>query len=172
MVKSFYFKPKKLGRKQKKNIFWHKWLANLHGFANICRLSVAQTFKVMQYKKFYKVVFHKHFKFCFHKFAKKLIFTVPLVVQISIFCKLQKCWKVLKNLKLKKTIVIFEFPTLKIFYRSKWTFAKIFFINFIDFSSYIFFITFYLQFYIQKMWGFFKFPNYKIFIKTFFIFFV
>ena len=78
VVKSFY--PKKLGRKQKKNIFWHKWLENLHGFANICKLSVDQTFKVMQSKICYKVVFHKNLQFCFYKFAKKFIFTLPLVV--------------------------------------------------------------------------------------------
>ena len=83
--------PQKLGIKQKKFCL-HKWLANLHGFANFCKLSVAQTFKVMQYKICFKVVFHKHLKFCFYKFAKKLIFTVLLVVQISIFCKLcKKC---------------------------------------------------------------------------------
>ena len=77
--------------------FLHKWLANLHGFVNIC----------------------------FYKVAKKLIFNVPLVVQISIFGKLQKCRKVLKTLKLWKTMVIFEFRTLKLVYNSKWTFAKI-----------------------------------------------
>ena len=47
-------------------------------------------------------------------------------------------------------MVIFEFPTLKIVYKNKWTFAKIFFINFIGFSSYVFFITYYLRFYLQK----------------------
>ena len=49
--------PKKLGRKQ---FFLHKWLANLHGFGNICKLSVAQNFKVMQSKIFQKVVFHRY----------------------------------------------------------------------------------------------------------------
>ena len=42
--------PKKLERKQKKNIFLHKWHANLHGFLNICKLSGAQNFQVMQSK--------------------------------------------------------------------------------------------------------------------------
>ena len=28
--------------------FWHNWLANLHGFANICKLLVSNTFKDMQ----------------------------------------------------------------------------------------------------------------------------
>ena len=32
------------------HFFLHKWLANLHGFAIICNLPVAQTFKVMQSK--------------------------------------------------------------------------------------------------------------------------
>ena len=32
------------------SFFLHKWLANLHGFAIICNLPVAQTFKVMQSK--------------------------------------------------------------------------------------------------------------------------
>ena len=56
------------------NIFLllHKWLENLHGFANICKLPVAQTFKVMESKICKKVVFHKYFKFCFYKVAKKL----------------------------------------------------------------------------------------------------
>ena len=62
--------PKKDRKKTKKNIFLHKWLANLHGFANISKLSVAQTFKVMQSKICQKVVFHKYLKFCFYKFAK------------------------------------------------------------------------------------------------------
>ena len=65
--------PKKVGRKQK-NIFLHKWLAYLHGFANFCKLSVAQTFRVMQSKIFQKLVFHKYLKFCFYKFAKKVYF--------------------------------------------------------------------------------------------------
>ena len=68
-----------------------------------------------------------------------MIFTVPLVVQISIFCKLcknaEKSWN-LKTLKLRKTMVIFAFPTLKLVLKSKWRFAKIFFIHFIGFSSY------------------------------------
>ena len=29
---------------------WHNWLANLHGFANICKLPVSNTFKDMQSK--------------------------------------------------------------------------------------------------------------------------
>ena len=32
------------------NFFWHNWLANLHGFANICKLPVSNTFKDMQSK--------------------------------------------------------------------------------------------------------------------------
>ena len=27
-----------------KNFFWHNWLADLHGFANICKLPVSNTF--------------------------------------------------------------------------------------------------------------------------------
>ena len=30
--------------------FWHNWLANLHGFAKICKLPVSNTFKDMQSK--------------------------------------------------------------------------------------------------------------------------
>ena len=30
--------------------FWHNWFANLHGFANICKLPVSNTFKDMQSK--------------------------------------------------------------------------------------------------------------------------
>ena len=30
--------------------FWHNWLANLHGFANICKLPVSNTFEDMQSK--------------------------------------------------------------------------------------------------------------------------
>ena len=30
--------------------FGHNWLANLHGFANICKLPVSNTFKDMQSK--------------------------------------------------------------------------------------------------------------------------
>ena len=33
-----------------KKFFWHNWLANLHGFANICKLPVSNTFKDMQSK--------------------------------------------------------------------------------------------------------------------------
>ena len=33
-----------------KKIFWHNWLADLHGFANICKLPVSITFKDMQSK--------------------------------------------------------------------------------------------------------------------------
>ena len=29
------------------NLFCHSWLANLHGFANICKLPVSHTFKDM-----------------------------------------------------------------------------------------------------------------------------
>ena len=46
-------------------------------FAWICEYLQAfcsPTFKVMQSKKFYKVVLHKHLKFCFHKFAKKFFY--------------------------------------------------------------------------------------------------
>ena len=32
--------------------FLHKWRANLHGFSNICKIPVVQTFKVMQSKIF------------------------------------------------------------------------------------------------------------------------
>ena len=28
--------------------FWHNWLANMHGFANICKLPVSNNFKDMQ----------------------------------------------------------------------------------------------------------------------------
>ena len=44
VVNSFY--PKKW----KGIFFWHNWLANLHGFANICKLPVSNTFKDMQLK--------------------------------------------------------------------------------------------------------------------------
>ena len=37
--------PKKMERH-----FWHNWLANLHGFANICKLPVSNTFKDMHSK--------------------------------------------------------------------------------------------------------------------------
>ena len=38
-------------RKALKKFFWgHNWLANLHGFANICKLPVSNTFKDMQSK--------------------------------------------------------------------------------------------------------------------------
>ena len=33
-----------------KIFFGHNWLANLHGFANICKLPVSNTFKDMQSK--------------------------------------------------------------------------------------------------------------------------
>ena len=36
--------------KKWKGIFGHNWLANLHGFANICKLPVSNTFKDMQSK--------------------------------------------------------------------------------------------------------------------------
>ena len=34
----------------KKKVFGHNWLANLHGFANTCKLPVSNTFKDMQSK--------------------------------------------------------------------------------------------------------------------------
>ena len=37
-----------LPKKWKGKFFWHNWLANLHGFANICKLPVSNTFKDMQ----------------------------------------------------------------------------------------------------------------------------
>ena len=40
-------KKKKAFKKKK---FGHNWLANLHGFANICKLPVSNTFKDMQSK--------------------------------------------------------------------------------------------------------------------------
>ena len=36
--------------KKWKGIFGHNWLANLHGFANICKLPVSNTFKDMHSK--------------------------------------------------------------------------------------------------------------------------
>ena len=36
--------------------FWHKWHADLHGFANFCKLPVAYTFEVVQSKISLKVV--------------------------------------------------------------------------------------------------------------------
>ena len=32
------------------NSFYHNWLANLHGFANVCKLPISNTFKDMQSK--------------------------------------------------------------------------------------------------------------------------
>ena len=110
---------KKVWKKTKK-YFLHKWLANLHGFANICKLSVAQTFEVMQSKICQKVAFRKYLKFSFYKFAKKLIFTVPLVVQISIFCNCAKMLKSLKTLKLRKTMVISNSPPSNQFMKVQW----------------------------------------------------
>ena len=40
--------PQKMKRHFKNN--WHNWLANLHGFANICKPPVSNTFKDMQSK--------------------------------------------------------------------------------------------------------------------------
>ena len=39
-----------LPKKMEGIFFWHNWLANLHGFANICKLPVSNTFKDMQSK--------------------------------------------------------------------------------------------------------------------------
>ena len=47
LVKSFY--QKKMERHLKK-IFGHNWHANLHVFANICKLPVSNTFKDMHSK--------------------------------------------------------------------------------------------------------------------------
>ena len=50
----------------------HKWHADLHGFANFCKLPVAHTFKVVQSKICMKVVLLSFFKFCFlHVLQKK-----------------------------------------------------------------------------------------------------
>ena len=39
-----------LPKKWKGIFFWQNWLANLHGFLNICKLPVSNTFKDMQSK--------------------------------------------------------------------------------------------------------------------------
>ena len=77
---------------------------------NICKLPEAQTLKVMQSKILKKVVFHKFFKFSFYKVAKKFIFYVLLVVQITIFCNSAKMLKSPENLKFLKNycMVIFK----------------------------------------------------------------
>ena len=54
--------------------FWHNWLANLHGFANISKLTVSNTFKDMQSKIWSKVVLLKYFKFCYYKYCKRINF--------------------------------------------------------------------------------------------------
>ena len=93
-----------------KLFFLHKWFENLHGFANICKLPVAKTFKVMQSKICLKVpvVFQKYFKFWFLQGCKKVDFNVPLVVQISIFLKTEQ--KVLKNLNTLRNDGHFRIP--------------------------------------------------------------
>ena len=78
----------------------HKWLENLHGFANICKLPVAYTFKYMFSKILQKVVLLKYFKFWFDMCSKKLIFNVPFGEQISIFQKQKQKYKnVMKTIK-------------------------------------------------------------------------
>ena len=42
--------PEKNEKALKKKKFGHNWLANLHGFLNICKLPVSNTFKDMQSK--------------------------------------------------------------------------------------------------------------------------
>ena len=40
----------KNGKAFYKKKFWHNWLANMHGFVNICKLPVSNTFKDMHSK--------------------------------------------------------------------------------------------------------------------------
>ena len=93
-------------------IFLYKWLANLHGFANICKLPKAQTFKVMQYQICEKVVFHKYLKFCFYKVAKNwfLMFYYCSCANFHFLQTVQKWWKVMKTLKLWKNYGHFWIP--------------------------------------------------------------
>ena len=78
----------------------HKWLENLHGFENICKLPVAYTFKDMFSKILQKVVLLKYFKFWFDMCSKMLIFNVPFGEQIPIFQKQKQKYKnVMKTIK-------------------------------------------------------------------------
>ena len=100
MVKLFY--PKIC----KGNNFF---IANLNGFAIICKLPVAQNFKVMQSKISKKVVFHNYFKFCFYKVAKKLLFNVQIVQVL----------KSAENLKTLKNDGHFRIPHPPLVYNRK-----------------------------------------------------
>ena len=111
VVKSLYPKSQE---ENKKSIFLHKCLANLHGFENICKLSVAQTFKVMQSKICFKVVFHKHLKFCFYKFAKKGNFYCA--ISCADFQFFANCAKMLKSPENLKTFVKIFFIILQAFH--------------------------------------------------------
>ena len=94
--------------------------------------------------------FSKVLKFGFTSLQKSSFYCAISFADFNFLQTVQKCWTVLKTLILRKTMVIFEFFTLKLVYNSKWTFSKIFFINLIGLSSYFWFITFYLRFYVQK----------------------
>ena len=66
VVKSFY-------QKIVRNFFLHRWHADFHVFANICKLPVAHTFKVVQFKISLKVVLLRYFKFCLNAKSLKTV---------------------------------------------------------------------------------------------------
>ena len=78
------------------NQFLHKRLADLHGFANLCKLPVSHTFKVVQFKIYQKVVLLKYLKFSF-ELCKKFSFQMCYqVCKLFIFSNCAKMQKVLK----------------------------------------------------------------------------
>ena len=52
--------------------FGRNWLANMHGFANICKLPVFNTFKNKHSKIWQTAVLLKYFKFCCYMYCKKI----------------------------------------------------------------------------------------------------
>ena len=81
--------------------FLHKWHADLHGFANFCKLPVAHTLKVMQTKIL------KYFKFCYIMYCKKC---ADRCENYSFFKNCAKMQKIIKNSKILKNDGHFRIP--------------------------------------------------------------
>ena len=72
------------------NFFLHNWHADMHGFANICKLPVSDTLKICSKKLDRKWFYLSTLNFVIVCIAKKLIFNVLLGVQSFNFFKLCK----------------------------------------------------------------------------------
>ena len=88
VVKLFY---PKICKRNTFLIFLHKWLANLHGFANICKLPVAQTFKVMQSKIAKRQFFTSTLNFVFISLKKVDFYSVISFADFHFLQTVQKC---------------------------------------------------------------------------------